>query len=409
MCIRVDIMQSLSNNDGALPQTLPASFRADVVSYVYQPIATITKDIRLIELLSSEKSWTWSDSATPEIVLRIHHRDLSSSLEEQSEDEWKDFAALSYVWGHKDAPLRRVYVAGPPHDHSIWRYIEIRENLFQFLWYFRDTDANRSGKYLWVDQLCINQPDLNERNHQVNLMAQIYENASFVITWLGNSPDVVQAAETLLSLKQYNNTSQEMISLAFIVLLNNQYFTRLWIVQEVLLAKEVRVFCGIHWLDLLDLRDAYRRDIASSIRNSAPYLIWDVSRTANTGVPGPTGIGPKRSLAKCIERYTSNRCEDPRDRIYGLLGLADETDRIDVDYAKPVWKVYYDGVKILYKDYYMRVNYFATKHEPAGYVETALKLGADMGMPRFLWDMLCQIPPTGDWIHRLVPLLDVWE
>jgi hypothetical protein len=57
-------------------------------------------------------------------------------------------------------------------------YIDIRENLFQFLCYFPDSMVNNSGVSLWIDQLCINQQDRTERNCHVRIMASIYESAS---------------------------------------------------------------------------------------------------------------------------------------------------------------------------------------------------------------------------------------
>jgi hypothetical protein len=72
-------------------------------------------------------------------------------------------------------------------------------NLWQFLYsYYKKTHAESQplpstpqdmcfseGQYLWIDQLCIDQTNTSERNHQVQMMSNIYRRAYHVIVWLG--------------------------------------------------------------------------------------------------------------------------------------------------------------------------------------------------------------------------------
>lgn len=423
-------------------KSLPASSRAKFPCYDYHPLAEGSREIRLIELLSSDRSWRWSDAGTPEIVLSILHVDIASlhagklhslplppgrrSKTEsrdtntyQGTDSLPKFAALSYVWGPK-APSRRVYVVECDTSASgDWNgsYITIRENLYQFLWYYRDTDAHCTTEHLWVDQLSINQSDVHERNHQVRLMAQVYESASFVIAWLGSSPEIKQAAATLRSARN-NCCSRTEAHIATVVLLNNNFFTRLWIVQEILLAREVRILCGKQWLTLWDLKQAWvprnriffqTGTLPSTVSNCAPFLLWDANRTALLGVPAASGWTPQeRTLASCIVHYSKNECENPRDRLYALFGLANEADLVNVDYTKYVSLVYYDGVQMLYNEYYRRVDYFETENQSAGYIGAALTLAANMGMPRSLWNTLNDLEYNKGWIYQLAALLPEW-
>jgi hypothetical protein len=62
------------------------------------------------------------------------------------------------------------------------RKLNITTNLFDALKRLRLPDADR---VLWVDAICINQFDLEEKNIQVPLMKDIYSKASVVLIWLG--------------------------------------------------------------------------------------------------------------------------------------------------------------------------------------------------------------------------------
>ncbi|KAH8725333.1 heterokaryon incompatibility protein-domain-containing protein, partial [Phaeosphaeriaceae sp. PMI808] len=83
------------------------------------------------------------------------------------------YDALSYVWGNA-SDTSPISLNGTPHH--------ITKNLEIALRYLRHRE---SPKVLWVDAICINQSDINERNHQVQQMADIYSQAQRVIGWLG--------------------------------------------------------------------------------------------------------------------------------------------------------------------------------------------------------------------------------
>ena len=100
---------------------------------------------------------------------------LSCSLETRSLDD-KDlqFDASSYVWG--DAThLMPILV-----DNKLFL---VTRNLFEALHSFRKN--NVVPGLLWMDAICINQQDVDERNHQVTLMRQLYSQAEKVRIWVG--------------------------------------------------------------------------------------------------------------------------------------------------------------------------------------------------------------------------------
>lgn len=86
-----------------------------------------------------------------------------------------EYEALSYVWGSNTVP-RYIRL-----DDKV---LQITSNLYEGLLALRRESEPR---HLWVDAVCINQRDTEERNQQVTLMGDIYMNASRVVIWLGNA------------------------------------------------------------------------------------------------------------------------------------------------------------------------------------------------------------------------------
>lgn len=88
-----------------------------------------------------------------------------------------EYEALSYTWGSIDKT----------HTIMIDNYeLPITENLFIALQHLRSAHQDR---ILWVDAICIDQENLEERGHQVGQMARIYRTAKRVLIWLGPAED----------------------------------------------------------------------------------------------------------------------------------------------------------------------------------------------------------------------------
>ncbi|KAF2168766.1 hypothetical protein M409DRAFT_20783 [Zasmidium cellare ATCC 36951] len=104
--------------------------------------------------------------------------DISCSLFSACLDSAPDYAALSYAWkeeGESD-PEGRLIVNGLA--------VEVQSNLYNAIRSLCNT-MRADELMLWVDFICINQADLDERGHQVQLMRRIYEQATYVVAWLG--------------------------------------------------------------------------------------------------------------------------------------------------------------------------------------------------------------------------------
>jgi hypothetical protein len=165
-------------------------------------------------------------------------------------------------------------------------------------------------------------------------MSKIYQRAICTVSWLGSDEFTQCAADDFVA-----SNFQDWVALA--QLLNNEYFTRLWVIQEVLLAKEVRVLCGTAWIMLTDMERCAERMQAmmlSRVRNESLFLLWDRRHNRSN-----------RNLGQCVDRYGSHKCKDPRDKIYALRGIlrAHESEMLLVDYKKPAFEVFLDAVGII--------------------------------------------------------------
>jgi Heterokaryon incompatibility protein (HET) len=91
------------------------------------------------------------------------------------------FEAVSYEWGEEMA-LDPIYLKPKGFPDDRYTEHEVRANLFSALQNFRRGDSDRT---IWVDAISINQSYIEERNQQVSLMTEIYQDCSGVLIWLG--------------------------------------------------------------------------------------------------------------------------------------------------------------------------------------------------------------------------------
>ncbi|KAF1973573.1 hypothetical protein BU23DRAFT_363585, partial [Bimuria novae-zelandiae CBS 107.79] len=131
------------------------------------------------------------------------------------------YDALSYAWGTQTSPFQaRVNVVG------MW----ITANLDCALRYLRQGTRTRA---LWVDVLCINQKDTIERNSQVKAMEKVYKLADQVIIWLGPEDGVSEHEFHA----DWNGWEPDLFH-AKIRIFSRPWFSRLWVAQEFVLARD---------------------------------------------------------------------------------------------------------------------------------------------------------------------------
>lgn len=104
--------------------------------------------------------------------------DIICTLQNVSLDNISEFEALSYVWGD---PGRKLSIL--LHNQEF----EVTWNLAHALRHLRAAESNiLEARTLWIDAICIDQQNINERNQQVRRMDIVYKRAKQVVVWLGN-------------------------------------------------------------------------------------------------------------------------------------------------------------------------------------------------------------------------------
>ncbi|KAL8712369.1 MAG: hypothetical protein Q9225_006954 [Loekoesia sp. 1 TL-2023] len=308
--------------------------------YNYTPLAD--QSIRLLTLLPG----TLDD----DIRLGI----LSTKL---AADHPPVYDALSYAWGNPN-DVDVVYIVS---DGSC-AVLPINQSLCTALKYLRSTSTSLT---LWIDAICIDQHNIKERNIQVARMADIYTLAAKVLIWLGPEADgsttALQALRHTSSedLANWGSHTSAMASAStyprcddyykrfsfndetwtsLVRLLNRSWFRRLWIWQEVFLGqRHADVICGHEIVAWQDFRRAiiciHRRQMPAWIPSlhAAVSQAWEICETTN-----------QQPLPMVLRRTRKAQCSDPRDRIFGILSLTKDLDRLGIrpDYEKTTLDVF---------------------------------------------------------------------
>lgn len=222
------------------------------------------------------------------------------------------YRALSYTWGPPypsfDLPL-----------NSKGAYLSIRRNLLEFLQIYKD---RHYGEWIWIDQLCINQDTTKERNHQVKQMEEIYRGALEVIVWIGPDPFDGEAARLINSCDKLSKHSPRE-DFALFNFFSANYWSRLWVVQEMRLAKSITIYYGssiIRWDDLQKFNDLGFHEKLRSVS-----LIGILILNGEPMSSHPLGM---------LTNFCDSECVDARDKIYGMQSLFREGYKLEVDYKQ---------------------------------------------------------------------------
>jgi len=267
--------------------------------------------------------------------------------------KWGDFAALSYVWG-SEADVRSIVLNGIETAVTVNLEIALRA---------MDCTGQYTGGFkLWIDAICINQTDEEEQAAQVARMRDIYSGAWGVVAWLGEAGDysgeALDLLETLASMADENKQRPfgelQLPSSFFFgnrftglnTLMERPYWTRLWVVQEVVLGASATVLrCGDRQMDWRTFCSAidvlFRADmwlIKDHLRRS------ELERRREDGVARPwttlwlhlvhkdlrilsryleENDERRLGLRRLLDIATSSRCRDRRDKVFALLGMMD--------------------------------------------------------------------------------------
>jgi hypothetical protein len=180
--------------------------------YRYSPLSQKLSAVRLLQLLPC-----------PEEERDIHCGLFEYTLWE-SVSRNCPYEALSYVWGGGEKP-RSLTVDN--------QQLAVTKNLHTMLLRLRDRVIPR---IIWVDAVCINQADNEEKEHQIRLLPTIYARASRVIAWLGEAEDGSnQALESIRLARQKFAESSDIQRFQWPIqqLLKRPWFYRVWVSNQI--------------------------------------------------------------------------------------------------------------------------------------------------------------------------------
>ncbi|KAJ8126832.1 hypothetical protein O1611_g6807 [Lasiodiplodia mahajangana] len=290
------------------------------------------------------------------------------------------YEALSYVWGDPDV-TKPISVNGDS--------LQVTVNLRSALRHLRRTNKSR---ILWVDAICIDQSDPDERAYQVSFMGDIYRSAKRVIIWLGQSDHHTKNIFALLGALEEEAMQAKMSPIEpddgevtgkvkmrvkqgseIYDLLNNGWFQRSWtgkgprsdtdiaaitytdsanfvaLVQEILSARDALVVCGwesISW-DIFSEAIMYvseQEKMAPLIQHFGPHRrdfdeLYSLQK-ASEFLRQPHEA--HKQLLELLTRFCGRFATDKRDKIYAFLGLVTNAEelRITTDYRISVEELY---------------------------------------------------------------------
>ncbi|KAJ9156609.1 HET-domain-containing protein [Pleurostoma richardsiae] len=306
---------------------------------VYQPLPldAASSQIRMLEILPSRR-------ASSIIRCRLLCVDLAHLNGDDVPFEF--YEALSYTWG--DGSVRvTIKLNG--------RRTVVTQNLEAALRRLRARDFSR---YLWVDALCINQEDVNERNSQVMKMCDIYRHAEQVILWLGAEANgsteamrlVMQIGEEDVSDSWIRSSMESDVDLdkweAVAKFFDRPYWRRLWVRQEIALAKDIIVICGDYaaaWDDLLVGASSLEvhSDLFDEIAAGVSLYVSGYRRAVAIQAMRERIQEGGADLQDVLFHLRECECIDPRDKVYGGLGMCNEPG-IVVNYALSAAEVFTD-------------------------------------------------------------------
>ncbi|KAH8889152.1 HET-domain-containing protein [Thozetella sp. PMI_491] len=302
---------------------------------VYEKLCPSRNEIRLLRILPA------STLTTLNCELRTHQ--LGTTEED-------NYTALSYVWGSPAPVDGCTIVVNGQTTHITPNLLSALQSLY-----------NGGIGDLWVDAICINQSDLEEKQYQVSMMAEVYSRASRTVIWLGlATEDSDLAMETVaqvkpgdLSAAQFDDEMDRRLR-AVTQLLRRPWWTRIWVLQEAFLSKKPIARCGsreIPFEAFVAFKGACDKSHWHTHDKWRPYQLFDsvpftpcLSNWHATKKELASSDGGASLFAWIVSMSGKFEATEVRDKIYALLAMSLSEDRkaIAPDYQRPLREVLID-------------------------------------------------------------------
>ena len=337
-----------------------------VTSFQHQALPDSTTHIRLLEIIECEPNKS--------IVCELSVSPIETA---------PPYYAISYTWGDAELTVA-LTVSG--------RRMTVRQNCEYAL---RQAFNSNASRHFWIDSVCIDQTSTQEKNHQVAMMGRIYKRATHVFACVGPHMDdseilldVLDGTKSLsmqlhsaIRIAEVDPTSwavpnsipgrnslalrcfltmpaarRKRLADAFIAFMRRPYFSRFWILQEMLLAKSISYCCGMdiqyfndimaigtlvdfwineklymdHWRNITRKTVSFmsrrryilrRQKVCQAMKSETEDLEFAWGSLA-------LAIGMKKSLdlSSVLIAMPHFHCADPRDKLYGILSLVNWKD-----------------------------------------------------------------------------------
>jgi hypothetical protein len=278
-------------------------------------------------------------------------QEMECQLVEIGLSESDEYEAVSYVWGDP-ARVQSILVDS--------RRLPITKSAYDIL---RRRWSTGRERLIWIDQVCINQDDGDEKAAQVQLMRRIYKGAKRVTAFLGHTEDahLVESLfaelhfrkkglrysfEALKKLYQSEPKTEQWNAMA--KFFGNPWFQRVWIVQEATSAKVLHLFYGDIVLDWVYMSravdvmfsqhmfEAFTPSVGPCSDERRDALIGITNVDTVLSFRGEVDYEETFSLSRVLQRCACFESTDPRDNVYALLGLTRDNSRdvIIPDYSE---------------------------------------------------------------------------
>ncbi|KAK4496509.1 hypothetical protein PRZ48_012489 [Zasmidium cellare] len=286
----------------------------------YQPLDPAKREIRLLIV---------DTSRLDEQDGVVCHLETVSLLE----DPCPSYEAISWCWG--DQSRRGQIIVND-------QIVDVSANAAEVL---RRVAFDKNHPRVWIDAVCINQADIVERGQQVSMMREVYSKAERVLAWLGEDEGTTEAAmksiERLLEQCRLETGGVEDLRDVFFdgvyrkysdlplpedtdwaaisTFYNAPWFFRVWIIQEVLLARSALCFRGPHVLPWPSI------SLAAQWLNHRNYHRFIGASNPGIGIDKASRLWRfthvKPHLTNLLTMNVYLQATEPLDKVFGILGL----------------------------------------------------------------------------------------